>query len=201
MWYEKFKRWLKRIRRWLLRRQQQRSSSPEILRRWYGKWCAIFQIRRETEGEIATIRIACFTAPDYLLTLDDLSEVETEIFGQFNGATIRLKPFSYTLPSHTHRFAVFRVWADGDCSPIGIWDTNLEYTGASAALNKIAPRRAVAAIAFHTMKLRARREEQWRAQIEALNWTELLQDKLAKELNNPYHRINAKIIYLHKKSF
>ena len=191
-WIEKLQRWISR----LFKGKKKRRSSPKIIKRWYGKYCAILRIERKIPGGLSTYRITSIHGDcDYLLTLDYLPELQAELVAEFNGTPFRLRSHSHPYNSVlTHRFAVWRVFRNGSSTPIGIWDCDLEGFTQSFAQRQLAPRRAVAGVALAPLSLihiKSNPKLSWQNQIEHIDWLLLLEQRIRGELSNPNHNLKA----------
>jgi hypothetical protein len=144
------------------------------------------QLQRGIRGEVITLRIVSFSSWDYLFTCDKLQELQAELVGTFDGEDIFLKESTCRL--QTHRFGVFAITSLG-IRTIGVWDISLEVPNRS----KKSAARAVAALAFHAMRIKASSQASWDAQFLAINWMQLLQEKAQNELGQ-YHNLNGEAI-------
>ncbi|WP_143861687.1 hypothetical protein [Nostoc linckia] len=166
------------------------------MRRWDGAHCAVLRIQRNTKGGMSTYRITSrYGGCDYLITLDDLSELKAELLGEFNGITIKILGDSSPL---THRFSVWRIFINGSSSAIGIWDVDLQGITSNLNLRHLAPVRAVAGVALKPLSLihsKKNSELSWHNQMERIDWIALLERRIRGELNNPSHNIKATIVY------
>ncbi|MEH2393868.1 MAG: hypothetical protein V7K21_20115 [Nostoc sp.] len=190
--------WLQQLQRWirqLFKPKKKRRTSPKIIKRWYGKYCAILRIERTTPGGLATYRI---TSPhgscDYLVTLDYLPDLHGEVFGKFQGTTIKIRANS---SPHTHRFAVWRVFPNGNSTPINVWDVDLEGFTQSFAMRELAPRRACAGVASLALLVVHENENpllNWQSQMECINWLFFLEKRIREELSNPNHNLKASAV-------
>ncbi len=194
--------WLQQLRRWirrLFRPTKKHASAPTILKRWYGKYCAVLRLERTTPGAIATYRITSVNGNDYLITLDYLPDLYGEVLGEYNGEIIKLGSVDYQNYPTTHRFAVFCIRHNGTSLPIGIWDVDLQggYTK-SYALRELAPKRAVAGVALQTLQITGSTKTPamtWQAQMERMDWLGLLTERIRGELSNPTHNLMSREIY------
>ncbi|HYX18327.1 MAG TPA: hypothetical protein VE944_28970 [Nostoc sp.] len=195
--------WLSKVQHWikqLFRPKKKKRIYPKILKQWYGTDCAVLRIERDTPGERATYRIISTHGQcDYLITLDYLRELHTELAGTFQGTPIRIPTLDYQRNSVlTHRFAVWRVWRNGTSDPLGIWDVNLEGSANNSfALSELAPRRAVKMVALSALVLGNVSQIpflHWEAQMERIDWLDLLEERIKKELSNPHHNLKACVI-------
>ncbi|MEH2033385.1 MAG: hypothetical protein V7K67_27820 [Nostoc sp.] len=194
-WIEKLQRWIAR----LFKGKKKRRSSPKIIKRWYGKHCAVLRIERKTPGGLSTYRItSIYGECDYLLTLDYLPDLQAEMAGEFNGTPFRLRSHSHPYNSAlTHRFAVWRVFRNGSSTPIGIWDCDLEGFTQSFAQRQLAPRRAVAGVALAPLSLihiPKNPKLSWQNQMEHIDWLLLLEQRIRGELVIPNHNLKARAI-------
>lgn len=194
--------WLERLQRWIRRLFQPKRkhrTAPTILKRWYGKNCAVLRLERKTPGGVATYRItSLYGSFDYLITLDYLPDLHGEVVGEFQGAILKLGSLDY--PSHpaSHRFAVFRVARIGTSSPIGIWDVDLQGFTSSHALRELAPSRAVAGVALRCLQIANSSKTPamtWDAQMSRMDWLGLLGDRIRGELSNPNHNLRAMALH------
>ena len=189
-WLTKLQRWIKQ----LFKGKKKRRSSPKIIKRWYGKYCAVLRIERTTPGGLSTYRITSIHGEcDFLITLDYLPDLQAEMSGEFNGTSFRLRSHDNQYNSAlTHRFAVWRVWRNGGSAPIGVWDVDLEGFTQSFALRQLAPRRAVAGVALAPLSLIHIKNNtllSWQNQMEYIDWLLLLQERM--ELVIPHHNLKA----------
>ncbi|MFN6572416.1 hypothetical protein [Dendronalium sp. ChiSLP03b] len=198
--------WLERLRRWIKRffRPKKRRTAPTILKRWYGKHCAVLRLERNTPGGLSTYRItSLYGSYDYLVTLDNLRELHTELVGEFEGTPIRIPTLDYSHNTAiTHRFAVFRLGRDGSSQPIGIWDVDLQGFTANYSLREIAPKRALCGVALRSLSIIHSTKTpslSWASQMDRMDWLGLLREKIRAELQNPNHNLKACII-LHESS-
>ncbi|QLE47884.1 hypothetical protein FD724_07565 [Nostoc sp. C057] len=191
-WLTKLQRWIKQ----LFKGKKKRRSSPKIIKRWYGKDCAVLRIERTTPGGLSTYRVTSIHGEcDYLITLDYLPELLAEMAGEFNGTSFRLRSHDNQYnPALTHRFAIWRVWRNGDSSPVGIWDCDLQGFTQGFALRELAPRRAVAGVALAPLSLihiQKNPKLSWQNQMEHIDWLLLLEQRIRGELSNPHHNLKA----------
>ncbi|MEH1777161.1 hypothetical protein [Nostoc sp.] len=191
-WLTKLQRWIKQ----LFKPKKKRRSSPKIIKRWYGKDCAVLRIERTTPGGLSTYRItSIYGECDFLVTLDYLPDLLAEMAGEFNGTSFRLRSHDNQYNSAlTHRFAVWRVWRNGGSAPIGVWDVDLEGFTQSFALRQLAPRRAVAGVALAPLSLihvQKNPKLSWQNQMEYVDWLLLLEQRIRGELSNPHHNLKA----------
>ncbi|MFK0731386.1 MAG: hypothetical protein ACFKPT_02755 [Gloeotrichia echinulata GP01] len=194
-WIEKLQRWITQ----LFKGKKKRRTSPKIIKRWYGKYCAVLRIERNTPGGLSTYRITSIHGEcDYLITLDYLPELLAEMAGEFNGTSFRLRSHDNKYNSAlTHRFAVWRIFRNGDSSPVGIWDCDLQGFIQSFALRELAPRRAVAGVALAPLSLihiSNNPKLSWQNQMEHIDWLLLLERRIKGELSNPHHNLKAYMI-------
>ncbi|MEH2201223.1 hypothetical protein [Nostoc sp.] len=194
-WLTKLQQWIKQ----LFKPKKKRRTTPKIIKRWYGKHCAVLRIERTTPGGLSTYRITSIYGDcDYLITLDYLPDLQAEMAGEFNGTAFRLRSHSDPYNSAlTHRFAVWRVFRNGDSTPVGIWDVNLEGFTQSFALRQLAPRRAVAGVALASLSLihiKNNPKLSWQNQMEYIDWLLLLEQRIKGELSNPHHNLKACVI-------
>ena len=196
--------WLQRLQQWITGlfrpKKKKRRTYPKILHRWEGTDCNVLRIERDTPGERATYRIVSIHGQcDYLITLDYLREMHTELVGYFEGTAIRVPTLDYQRNSVlTHRFAVWRLWRNGTSNPLGIWDVDLEgIANNSFALQELAPRRAVKMVALsvlvpgHVPQIPLLH---WEAQIERIDWLSLLEKNIREQLSNSHHKLKACVI-------
>jgi hypothetical protein len=199
--------WLSQLQRWiakLFNGKKKRRASPKIIKSWYGKHCAVLRIERTTPGGLSTYRItSIYGECDYLVTLDYLPALQAEMAGEFNGISFRLRSHDHQYNSAlTHRFAVWRVFRNGDSSPVGAWDCDLHGFTQSFALRELAPRRAVAGVALaslsliHISKLPLL---SWQNQMEHIDWLLLLEERIRGELSNPNHNLKTCIILMNQE--
>lgn len=190
-WLEQLRRWIKR----LFRGKKPKRSHPTILKRWYGAYCAVLRLERNTPGAVGTYRIIPKSGtPDYLLTLDYLPELQAELVGKFNGTAFRLRPLNHP-HNHalTHRFAVWEVYPNSNTFPIGIWDVDLEGYAAST-LAMLAPKRAICGVALRPLQIidsTKTIDMSWASQMTRVNWLGLLEEKIRGELSNANHNLKA----------
>ncbi|MCC5636292.1 hypothetical protein LC593_10570 [Nostoc sp. CHAB 5844] len=192
--------WLTRIRRWIKRlfRPKKKHQSPTILKRWYGKNCAVLRLERKTQGAQATYRITSIYGCDYLITLDYLPDLHSEVLGEYGGEIIKLGSSDYPNHPASHRFAVFCVARNGVSVPVGIWDVDLQGYAKSYALSELAPQRATAGVALRCLQLANSSKSPamtWLSQMERMNWLGLLEERIRGELSNPSHNLMAREIY------
>ncbi|PHJ64946.1 hypothetical protein VF04_03930 [Nostoc linckia z7] len=191
--------WLHKLKHWILNfiyPKKKYYKVPKLMRRWDGAHCAVLRIQRNTKGGMSTYRITSrYGGCDYLITLDDLSELKAELLGEFNGITIKILGDSSPL---THRFSVWRIFINGSSSAIGIWDVDLQGITSNLNLRHLAPVRAVAGVALKPLSLihsKKNSELSWHNQMERIDWIALLERRIRGELNNPSHNIKATIVY------
>lgn len=188
--------WLEQLQRWILRflrPKRKRRASPTILKRWYGKHCAVLRLERTTPGAIASYRVTSLHGIDYLITLDYLPDLHGEVVGQFEGIAIKLGSLSYPNHPATHRFAVFGLGSNGSSHAIGVWDCDLQGF-APYSLRELAPRRAVAGVALRCLKISNSDKTpalSWESQMQRMDWLGLLEEKIRGELSNPNHSLRA----------
>jgi hypothetical protein len=191
--------WLSQLQRWiakLFQPHKKRRTSAKIIRRWYGKYCAVLRIERKTPGGLSTYRItSIYGECDYLITLDYLPDLQAEMAGEFNGTSFRLRSHDNQHNSAlTHRFAVWRVFPNGTSNPVGVWDCDLEGFTQNFALRQLAPRRAVAEVASLARFIIHSSEDphlSWQSQMECINWLFFLEKRIREELSNPTHNLKA----------
>jgi len=193
--------WLEQLQRWivkLLSPRKKHRPRPKIIKRWYGKNCAVLRIERNTRGGISTYRItSLYGSCDYLLTLDYLPDLLAEMVGEYEGTPFRLGSSDYPSKPATHRFAIWRVFPNGDSAAIGIYDVDLEGLGGSFNLQQIAPRRAIAGVALRSLQIIHSTKTpsmSWHSQMERMDWLGLLETRIRGELQNPYHNLRVTII-------
>ncbi|WP_414755582.1 hypothetical protein [Anabaena sp. CCY 9910] len=178
--------WISRLRRWikrLFRGKTKHRRTPRIIKRWDGKHCAVLQVERNTPAERATYRIASERGDcDYLLLLDNLRELQTELVGQFGGTTFKLSYIPNPRILHlTHRFSVWRVYRNGTSNPVGIWDCDLQ--GFSSY--ELPAQRATLGVALRCLKIihsSKTPDSSWQSQCDRMNWLGLLEEKIKGEL-------------------
>jgi hypothetical protein len=191
--------WLSQLQRWIARLfkgKKKRRTTPKIIKRRDGKYCAVLRIERNTPGGVATYRITSIHGSyDYLITLDYLPELLAEMAGEFQGTPFRLRSHSHSYnASLTHRFAVWRVFPNGSSTPIGIWDCDLEGFTQNFSLRQLAPRQAVAEVASLALLVIHSKKTpllSWQSQMECVNWLFFLEKRIREELSNPTHNLKA----------
>ncbi|MBH8566743.1 hypothetical protein I8748_32105 [Nostoc sp. CENA67] len=191
--------WLRQLQRWIRRlfTKSRKQHAPTILKRWYGKNCAVLRLERTTAGGIATYRVVSIYGRDYLITLDYLPDLHGEVVGEFNGIIIKLGSLDYPSNPATHRFAVFRLGSNGSSCPVGVWDVDLEGFTPKYSLRELAPRRAVAGVALQCLKIPNSSKTpslSWESQMGRVDWLGLLEEKIRAELSNPNHSLRACVI-------
>jgi hypothetical protein len=191
-WFSELQRWIKQ----LFKPKKKRRTTPKIIKRWYGEYCAVLRIERTTPGGLSTYRITSIHGEcDYLITLDYLPDLLAEMAGEFNGTAFRLRSHDHLYnASLTHRFAVWRVFPNGSSNPIGVWDVDLEGFTQNFNLRQLAPRQAVAEVASLARLIIHSSEDphlSWQAQMECVNWLFFLEKRIREELSNPTHNLKA----------
>ncbi|QKQ75663.1 hypothetical protein [Nostoc sp. TCL240-02] len=192
-WLVKLQHWIKQ----LFRPKKKPRTYPKIIKRWDGTDCSVLRIERDTSGEKATYRIVSVHGQcDYLITLDYLRELHTELVGTFQGTPIRISTMEYQRNSVlTHRFAVWRVWRNGVSDPLGIWDVDLEGNSQRGAnFAELASRNAVKMVALSALVLGHVPQIpflHWEAQMERIDWLALLEEKIREQLSNDLHNLRA----------
>ncbi|NDJ20990.1 hypothetical protein GS682_04885 [Nostoc sp. B(2019)] len=194
--------WLSQLQRWIASffrpKKKRRRSSPRVLMRWDRNFTVVLRIERNTPGGVATYRITSLYGDcSYLITLDYLPDMHSELVGEFNGTSIRLGHLDYPSNPATHRFAVFRLFADGSSRPIGIWDVDLEGSCQNSSLRELAPKRAVRGVALRSLQIlheTVTPEKTWQAQMNRMDWLGSLQERIRGELSNPNHNLKTCII-------
>ncbi|MCC5644757.1 hypothetical protein LC607_17790 [Nostoc sp. CHAB 5824] len=191
-WFTELQRWIVR----LFQSKKKRRISPKIIKRWYGKHCAVLRIERTTPGGLSTYRItSTYGECDYLVTLDYLPDLQAEMAGEFNGTSFRLRSHDNQYNSAlTHRFAVWRVFRNGDSSPVGVWDCDLQGFTQSFALSELEPRRAVAGVALLPLSIIHSKKNPWQSRMERVDWLSYLEERIREELSNPNHNLKTCII-------
>jgi hypothetical protein len=185
-------KWLQRIRRWLKRLFNLRSKPrSQILKRWYSPSCAVFWLERDTPGSLATYRITPRRGDcEYLITLDFVPDIR-----KLDRTLERRRPFDGKFDVLLYRFGVFQVFPNGSSKPLGIWDVDLHSGGVSYSLQELAPKRAVAQVAYALLVISS---QSWSEQVLALDWLEILEIKARAELRNPRHALKAYEVYVQK---
>lgn len=152
--------------------------------------CFVLQLARDTPGAIATYRIVSkLSGSAYLLTLDLLTNVNSDVVGKFNGVAFKLRSSAYSRSSApTHRFAVFKVGVSGNAVILHAWDVDLQGSASSIRGEKAATR-AIAATALFPLLITDPLAWEW--QMQNIDWLELLQQNIRAELGQR-HQMNAR---------
>jgi hypothetical protein len=166
--------------------------------RWDRNFTVVLRLERNTPGGIATYRITSrYAECDYLITLDYLPNLLSELVGEFDGTPVRLGHFDYPSNPATHRFAVFRLGHDGSNRPIGIWDVDLQGFCQNFSLRELAPKRAVRGVALRCLQIvhcTKTPDMTWQSQMNRMNWLGSLKERIRGELSSPDHNLKACII-------
>ncbi|PHJ69573.1 hypothetical protein [Nostoc linckia] len=195
--------WLQRLQRWIAElfrpKKKRRRASPRVLMRWDRNFTVVLRLERSTPGGIATYRITSRYADecDFLITLDYLPELFSELVGEFDGTVVRLGHFDYPSNPATHRFAIFRLGHDGSNRPVGIWDVDLQGFCQNFSLRDLAPKRAVRGVALRSLQVvhSAKTPDMaWQSQMNRMDWLGSLEERIRGELSNSNHNLKACVI-------
>lgn len=196
-WLEKLQRWI----RSLFRPKKKRRTSPKILARWDRNFTVVLLLERNTPGGIATYRInSLYANCDYLITLDYLSGLHSELVGEFDGTPIRLGRIDYPRSPNTHRFAVFRIERNGNNRPICIYDVDLEGFRQNSSQRALAPKLATRDVALRSLQITHFTESEspnmtWEAQMSRMHWLGVLEERIRFRMDNPKHNLRTCVIY------
>ena len=150
----------------------------------------MLRLARDTPGAIATFRIISkYSDCAYLLTLDLLTNVNSDVVGKFNGVTFKLhSSASNRSIAPTHRFAVFKIRVTGGAVLVHAWDVDLQ--GFTTGIRgEIAATNAISATALFPLLIVDPLSWEW--QMDSIDWLELLQQNIRAELGQR-HQMNAR---------
>jgi hypothetical protein len=189
--------WFSQIQKWFARLfRKKRKYRSQIIKCIPNKTqdCSVLQLERDTPGAIATYRIVSkYSVRAYLLTLDLLTSVNSDMVGQFNGVAFRLHSSAYSrISAPTHRFAVFEIRTTGDAIPLHIWDVDLQGS-ASSIRGEMAATRAIAATALFPLLITDPLTWEW--QMQNIDWLELLRQNIRAELGQQ-HQMKAREVLI-----
>ena len=180
--------WFSQIQKWLARLfRKKRKYRSQIIKRIPNKAqdCSVLQLERDTPGAIATYRIVSkYSSRPYLLTLDLLTSVNSDVVGEFHGVRFRLHSPAYSrISAPTHRFAVFEIGITGAAVPLHVWDVDLQGS-ASSVRGEMAATRAIFATALFPLLITDPLTWEW--QMQNIDWLELLQQNIRAELGQQH---------------
>lgn len=193
-WFLGLQQWLKSFKG----KKKRRTATTKIIQSWNNKDCIIHQIERDVPGAIATYRINYFSGYNYLITLDYLPELwsdlqlERQLTDEYS-TSFRVRDRTQM---QTHRFAVSRLWSSGSFHIFKAWDVDLEGLSANFSIQKRAPRQAVKYVVlsalniFHDPNL----PSSWQFSIEDIDWIFLLRNRIREELSSPQHNLHSVVV-------
>lgn len=191
--------WITKIKEWLyslfkLFKKKTIVRPPKILKRIDGQATTLLQLERETPGAIATYRfISAYSNTAYLLTLDSITGLNSDLYGNFKGTSFRLRPSIYSRSSEpTHRFAFFEVGNNGSFNIIAAWDIDLQGS-VSGVKGEAAAIRAISATALFPLLIKDVSICPWNEQIKSIDWLYLLQENAKVELG-VNHNLKARMV-------
>lgn len=159
----------------------------------YGFHGAIAKINRKTGIGYRVIPLPECGEFHVIFTLDELSTLRRS-----GSISTGAKSNYRKSQSQTHRFGVFYSGSDGRLIPKHIWDIDL-YGDRSGTFPRNASRKAIAGVAWRTLRLSHRPERSpamtWSGQVRRMNWVGVMEQEIRWYLADSSHELKEEIVY------